>query len=45
MLKVKRPKDNDKKAEDLITEYEIGKLIGAAHTLRDKAVIQLLYDS
>lgn len=45
LLKVKRPKDNGKKPADLITEDEITKLIGAAHTLRDKAVIQLLYDS
>lgn len=45
LLKVKRPKDNDTKPEDLITEDEMRKLINAAHSFRDKAVIQLLYDS
>ena len=45
LLKVKRPKDNDTKPDDLITEDEIKRLIEAAHSFRDKAVIQLLYDS
>ena len=45
LLKIKKPWDNDKKPDDLITEDEIKRLIEAAHSFRDKAVIQLLYDS
>lgn len=45
LLKIKKPWENDKKPDDLISEDEIKQLIDAAHSFRDKSVIQLLYDS
>ena len=45
LLRVKRPKDNGKVSEDMITDDEIAKLIAACRNTRDKTIIQVLYDS
>lgn len=45
LFKFKRPKDNGKVSDDLITEEELARLKDACRSTRDKTILQLLYDS